>query len=67
MTERTAERIANVTLGAAALAAGYIVVRTPPLRRMAIGLAVTALTGALPAWLTREAQHAWVQSRRRGI
>ena len=55
MTERTAEKIANVALGAAAL------------RRMAIGLAVTALTGALPAWLTREAQHAWVQSRRRGI
>jgi hypothetical protein len=28
MTERTAEKIANVTLGAAALGAAYIVVRT---------------------------------------
>ena len=51
MTERTAKKVANVALGAAALGAAYIVVRTPPLRRMALGLAMTALTGALPAWL----------------
>ena len=35
MTEQTATRIANVALGAAALGAAFIIVRTPPLRRMA--------------------------------
>jgi hypothetical protein len=67
MTSKTAERVANVALGAAALGAAYVIARTPPLRRLAVGLALSALTGALPAWLTREAQHAWLQSRRRGI
>jgi hypothetical protein len=67
MTDRTAQRIADVVLGAAAIGVVYAVVRTPPLRRMAIGLAMTALTGALPAWLAREAQHAWVESGRRAI
>ena len=67
MTAKTAQTVANVALGAAALGAAYVIVRTPPLRRLAVGLALSALTGALPAWLTREAQHAWVQSGRRGI
>jgi hypothetical protein len=67
MTEKTAEKLATVALGAAALGAAYYIVRTPRLRRITIGLAMTALTGAVPAWLTREAQHAWVQSRRPAI
>jgi hypothetical protein len=67
MTEQTATRIANVALGAAALGAAYFIVRTPRLRRMAVGLAMTALTGGIPTWLAREAQQAWVQSARRGI
>jgi hypothetical protein len=67
MTDRTAQRIADVTLAAAALGVVYVVARTPPLRRMVVGLAMTALTGALPAWLAREAQHAWAQSGRREI
>jgi hypothetical protein len=66
MTEQTARTIANVALGAAALGAAYYVVRTPPLRRMAVRLAKTALTGAIPAWLAREAQHAWVLSGQPG-
>jgi hypothetical protein len=67
MTEQTAQRIANVTLIAAAVGAAYVILRTPPLRRLAIGLAAAAMTGAVPAWLTREVQHAWMESRRRGI
>jgi hypothetical protein len=67
MTARTAQTVANVAIGAAALGAAYVIVRTPPLRRLAIGLALSALTGAIPAWLTREAQHAWAASGRRGI
>lgn len=67
MTEETAKKVANVALGVAAVGAAYFVVRTPPLRRMALGLAMTALTGALPAWLAREAQHAWMVSGRRAL
>jgi hypothetical protein len=65
MTEKTAQRIADAALGAAALGAAYYVIRTPPLRRFVIGLAMTALTGALPALVTRELQRAWVESGRR--
>jgi hypothetical protein len=48
MTEQTAQKVANVALGAAALGATYVIARTPRLRRMAIGLAMTALTSAIP-------------------
>ena len=67
MKEETATKVANVAIGIAAVGAAYFVVRTPPLRRMALGLAMTALTGALPAWLAREAQHAWMVSGRRAV
>lgn len=67
MTEATAKKVANVALGVAAVGAAFVIVRTPPLRRMALGLAMTALTGALPAWLAREAQHAWTVSGRRAV
>ena len=67
MTEKTAQRIADAVLGAVALGAAYYIVRTPPLRRFAVGLAMTALTGAIPALMTREVQRAWVESGRRAI
>jgi hypothetical protein len=67
MTEQTARKVANVALSAAALGAAYFIVRTPRLRRMAIGLAMTAVTGAIPRWLAREAEHAWIRSARREI
>jgi hypothetical protein len=67
MRARTAHTVANVAIGAAALGAAYVIVRTPPLRRFAIGLALSALTGAIPAWLTREAQQAWTEAGRRRI
>jgi hypothetical protein len=67
MTEKTAERIADVALGAAALGAAYYILRTPPLRRLAMGLAMTALTGALPALVTREFQRVRLEGARRAI
>jgi hypothetical protein len=62
MTRDTAEKVATVTIGAAAVALAYVVVKTPPLRRLAAGLAFTALTGAVPAWLSRELRAAWLAS-----
>jgi len=58
----TARTVANVILGAAALGAAVVVLRTPPLRRLAFGLARTALTVGLPVWLSREVKQAWSDS-----
>ena len=62
MTEQTARTVANVVVGAAALGAVVVIVRTPALRRLAFGLARTALVTGIPAWLTREVRQAWQAS-----
>jgi hypothetical protein len=62
MTEKTAEQVASVLLSAAAIGAAYVILKTPALRRFVFGLAVTAMSGAVPAWFGRELQHAWVES-----
>ena len=60
----SARMLANVIVGAAALGAAVIVLRTPALRRLAFGLARTAVTVTIPAWLTRQVQQAWAESGR---
>ena len=67
MTNDRAEQIANVLLTAAAVGVAVYVMKTPPLRRLAWRLAVTALTGALPAWIGREVQNAWAESGNRTL
>ncbi|MEX1130184.1 MAG: hypothetical protein WD227_03940 [Vicinamibacterales bacterium] len=62
----TARTLANVILGAAALGAAVVVLRTPSLRRLAFGLARTAVTVTLPVWLSREVKQAWTDSGARG-
>ena len=62
----TARTLANVILGAAALGAAVVVLRTPPLRRLAFGLVRTAVTVTLPVWLSREVKQAWSDSGARG-
>jgi hypothetical protein len=64
MTEQTAQKIADATLAVAAVGAVYVILKTPALRRFAVGLAITGLTGAVPAWITRELQQAWTDSGR---
>jgi hypothetical protein len=59
MTERQAETIANVVLGVAAVGAAVYVLKTPSLRRIAWGLARTAMTAVGPAWLMAEARRGW--------
>lgn len=65
MTEETARSIANVVVGAAVLGAAVVILRTPTLRRLAFGLARTAVVTGIPAWLTREVKEAWQASERR--
>ncbi|HVL67622.1 MAG TPA: hypothetical protein VM364_10200 [Vicinamibacterales bacterium] len=62
MREETARTIANVAIGAAALGAAVVILRVPALRRLAFGLARTAITSAVPAWLGHEIQQAWAGS-----
>ena len=59
MTERQAERVANVVLGLAVAGAAYYILKTPPLRRIAWGLLRTAVAGSGPAWLIAETRRGW--------
>ena len=62
LDEDHARTIANIIVGTAALGAAVVILRTPTLRRLAFGLARTALTVTIPAWLSREVQTAWAES-----
>lgn len=56
---RTAGTVANVVLATAALGAAVVILRVPKLRRLALGLAATALTTQLPVWLRTQVTEAW--------
>ena len=62
MTRDTAEKVANVVLVAAALGAAVVVLRVPTLRKIAFGLAASALSTHLPAWFKQETKRAWSSS-----
>jgi hypothetical protein len=65
MNEASAEKLANVLIGAAAVGVAVIVLRTPRLRQLAWRLAVASLTVSGPAWFRREIQQGWSESGRR--
>jgi hypothetical protein len=64
VTRTTARTVANVVFASAGVAAAYVIVTTPPLRRLALG-AVTYWLGAHPiAYLAGELRQAWAASAR---
>jgi hypothetical protein len=64
MTKAGARTAANVVLALAGVAAAYVVLTTPPLRRLAYrGLRVW-LGASLPVYLMTETRRAWAQSGR---
>jgi hypothetical protein len=63
MTSGTARTTANVVLAAAGLAAAYVVVTTPPLRRLAFRAARMWLGAGVP-FLIAETTRAWMESGR---
>jgi len=66
MTAPTARTVANAVLATAGVAAAYVVITTPPLRRLAIrGLRVW-LGASVPMYLLTQAQRAWVESGQAG-
>jgi len=64
MTRGEARTAANVVLGVAGVAAAYVVLTTPPLRRLAFRLARVWLGTSVPLFLATEVRHAWLQSAR---
>jgi hypothetical protein len=64
MTERTARTVANVVLLSAGVAAAYVVLTTPPLRRFAVRATRVWLGASVPVYLLREVRRAWVESAR---
>ena len=62
MTQSSAERFANVVIGAAAIGAAAYVLKTPQLRRFAWQSSLAAITGMLPAWISQEIRGAWEAS-----
>ena len=66
MTKGNARTAANVLIGVAGVAAAYVVLTTPPLRRLAFRAARVWLGGTIPAYLLTQMGHAWVESSRAG-
>jgi hypothetical protein len=64
MTERTAQTIANVVLLSAGVAAAYVVLTTPPLRRLAVRATRVWLGASVPVYLLKEVRRAWMESAR---
>lgn len=62
MTQSSADKIANILMGAAAIGAAYYVLKTPRLRRLAWQLTLAAATGTVPAWITQEIRSSWEAS-----
>jgi len=63
MTDSSARTAATVILGAAGVAAAYVVLTSPPLRRLA-GIAFRMWLGAsIPVYLIGETRRAWIASR----
>lgn len=65
MTRPAARTAASAVLLATGVAAAYVVITTPSLRRLAVGATRLYLGASIPAWLLREAGRAWVESARR--
>lgn len=62
MTRPAARLVANAVLATAGVAAAYVVLTTPSLRRLAIGATRLWLGASIPAYLLRETGRAWVES-----
>ncbi len=62
MTDATARTVANVVLASAAVAATYVVLTRPPLRRLAFRAVRLWLGATIPVYLANEARLAWMEA-----
>jgi hypothetical protein len=65
VTPQSARVVANVILATAGVAAAYVVLTTPRLRRVASYALRVWLGATVPAYLAAEAREAWMESGRR--
>ena len=64
MTSASARTVANVVLVSAGVAAAYVVMTTPPLRRLAFRATRLWLGATVPLYLLEQTRRAWVESAR---
>jgi hypothetical protein len=64
VTDSTARSVANIVLATAGIAAAYVVITTPPLRRLALRAARIWLGATVPVYVARQVRTAWVESAR---
>jgi len=62
MNGPTARTVANAVLATAGVAAAYVVITTPPLRRLALGGLRVWLGASIPLFLTTLVARAWAES-----
>ena len=62
MTSTTARTSANVVLAAAGVAAAYVILTTPPLRRLAFQGIRLWLGASVPVYLLNQLRNAWIES-----
>lgn len=62
MTQTTARTVSNVVLASAGLAVAFVVLTTPPLRRLALAASERWLGSSVPGYLMAQVQHAWSES-----
>jgi hypothetical protein len=64
MTSTGARTAANVVMVTVGLAAAYVILTTPPLRRTAFQLLRWWLGASVPVYVATEVRRAWVESSR---
>ncbi|HEX3702176.1 MAG TPA: hypothetical protein VHU82_02525 [Vicinamibacterales bacterium] len=64
MTEAQARTVANVVLTSAGVAAAYVLITTPSLRRFALRATRLWLGASVPLYLFSQVRQAWLESAR---
>jgi uncharacterized membrane protein len=64
VTRDRARTVANVLIASAGVAAAYVVLTTPPLRRLAFQAVRVWLGASVPVFLLQETHRAWMESGR---
>ena len=64
MTRENARTVADVVLASAGVAAAYVVLTTPPLRRLAFAGVRLWLGASIPAYLLGQVRRSWMESAR---
>lgn len=65
MTDASARTAANVILVSAGIAAAYVILSKPPLRRLAFRAVEIWLGASVPVFLLNQTRQAWAESGRR--